>query len=86
MLDSITPEMFDEWMAYYTIEPFGDEWERSAMICATVFNTKVTKKHDLAKIDDYMPTFSVNEKPKRPNQKMKPDEALKYFAANYGVK
>lgn len=84
MLDSITPEMFDEWMAYYTIEPFGDEWERSAMICATVFNTKVTKKHDLAKIEDYMPTFDVNND-KKDNGKMNVDEAQEYFKRKYGV-
>lgn len=84
MLDEMTPEQFNEWMAYYTLEPFGDEWEQSAMVCATVFNTQVTKKHNLAKIEDYMPQFEVDGDPKD-NRKMNVDEAQEFFQRKYGV-
>jgi hypothetical protein len=25
-----------EWMKYYELEPFGDEWEKTAAICETI--------------------------------------------------
>ena len=85
MLDEMTPEQFNEWMAYYTLEPFGDEWEQSAMVCATVFNTQVTKKHNLAKIEDYMPQFEVDGDNKKDKRKMNVDEAQEFFQRKYGV-
>lgn len=38
MLDSISPEQFDEWMAYYLLEPWGDEWLQAGTIAAEVRN------------------------------------------------
>jgi len=32
----MTPEQFLEWQAYYTIEPFGDDWEQAAITACEV--------------------------------------------------
>lgn len=34
----MTTEQFDEWHAYYMVEPWGDEWEIGGTIAAEVHN------------------------------------------------
>lgn len=34
----MSPKLFDEWMAYSQLEPFGDEWRQTAELCATSLN------------------------------------------------
>jgi hypothetical protein len=38
MLAAIEPSKFDEWMAMYRLEPWGDDWKQAAMIAAKVHN------------------------------------------------
>lgn len=38
LADRMTPEMMDERIAHYNLEPWGDEWTIGAMIAAEVCN------------------------------------------------
>lgn len=76
MLDQITPEQFNEWLAYYRVEPFGDEWLAAATIAASSHNAglmvaaahgaKIDDEH-FKKAEDFLPTFDKASKPKRLN-------------------
>lgn len=37
----MTPGQFDEWLAYWALEPWGDEWDQAAHICAATHNAGV---------------------------------------------
>lgn len=64
MLDELTPEQLDEWIAYYRIEPFGEPWRQAALIAAEAHNAGVTaiaphlgrkiRPTDMAQPDDYL--------------------------------
>lgn len=53
-----------EWMAYYRIEPWGEERAdyRAGTVAATVVNVNRTKGKP-AKPDDFMPKFGVKHAP-----------------------
>lgn len=36
LADSMTLDTFREWMAFYSVEPFGDEWRRTARLASVV--------------------------------------------------
>lgn len=38
MLDEMTPEQLDEWIAFYSLEPWGDEWRQACLIAAEAAN------------------------------------------------
>lgn len=38
MLADTDPEQFDEWVALYRLEPWGDDWVQAARIIAAVMN------------------------------------------------
>lgn len=45
-----------EWIAYYNIEPFGDEWRAAARVAMfTVASNGVKVQHDME--DRFMPNF-----------------------------
>ena len=41
MLDEVSPEQFDEWQAYWQIEPFGDEWLQTGTVASSAHNAGV---------------------------------------------
>ncbi len=84
LCDVLTPEQMDEWWAFHTIEPFGDEWERTAMSCAVMHNTSGAKH--AAKIEDYMPNFQFKKQPaKKPTgSKMTGNAARDYLKNRFG--
>lgn len=43
---------YRNWMGFYLIEPFGDDWRRTAKLCATMAAAFGNK----AKEADFMPT------------------------------
>lgn len=55
---------FSEWMAYYSIAPFGEERAdlRSAIVANMVAAAAGSKE---TKVDDYMPKFGEDRKPKQ---------------------
>jgi hypothetical protein len=41
MLEELSPEQFDEWMGFYLVEPFGEQWRQTALIAAESRNAGV---------------------------------------------
>lgn len=70
MLDSITPQQFNEWIAFNSLEPLGNEWEQAALVAATLHNELETircmfggqSKPVFHQVDDYIPTSKPKEK------------------------
>lgn len=56
---------FQEWMEYFSIEPFGEERAdyRAGIISSTIYNVNRGKNRVL-KPEDFMPKF-INEKSKK---------------------
>jgi hypothetical protein len=65
MLSRISSLELTEWMAYYKMDPFGEERAdmRSAMVCTVMANAWGKKKF---KIEDFMPKF--DKRPMTPQQ------------------
>ncbi len=63
MLDGLTVDQFLSWMAYYNVEPFGEERAdlRSAIVACQIVNVNIPKGKKRAKVADFMPDF----KPKK---------------------
>lgn len=58
MLDELSPEQFDEWIAFHEIEGFGDEHRENARLMATVLNSQGGKKDGKAfDADDFLPKY-----------------------------
>jgi hypothetical protein len=65
---------FDEWRAFYALEPFGD-WRadhRAGVIAATVFNMNKAEKTDPLSPRDFMPLIE------RPEVKPRTPQSLKH--------
>ena len=53
---TVTIDQLRRWIAYYRIEPFGDEWRRSAraaLIVAAAFGAKVEPESE----EKFLPTY-----------------------------
>lgn len=74
---------FAHWVAYYRIDPFGDERAdlRAGIIASTVANVHATKKSQQLKPADFMPDF---EPPKRQSTKEMIDVMRKFTKAMGG--
>lgn len=59
LLDGMTSRELSEWMAYYSIEPFGERREdmRAAQICAILANIHRGEDTPPFSVDDFMPDF-----------------------------
>lgn len=55
MLESISGEQLIEWIAFYQLEPFGDEWRQTGRICANIVNPYLQKGAKAATDEDFMP-------------------------------
>ena len=70
MLDELAPAQFDEWLAYYRVEPFGDEWlmagttasaaHNAGMIAAAAQGCKIEENQFKAP-QDFVPKFDTDE-------------------------
>lgn len=79
MLDSITPEQFEEWLAFgLYLEPFGSdvEWLKTGTIASMIYSANGGKGEG-TKPSDYIPKY----KPKRRNSIASFE---KIVAAKYG--
>lgn len=86
MLDEITPEEFDEWWAYYTLEPWGDEWRQACLVAAEAANAgkialsphlkRPLSRTDLVQPEDYLTT--------RKSGGISPEAFESIAAATYG--
>lgn len=66
MLDEITWEQFQEWLAYEVVEPFGErraDWQ-AASVCAVVANVAAAKSGSRKrfKVSDFLLEFDEKEK------------------------
>jgi len=63
MLATISSRELAEWMAYYGLEPFGQEREalHAGIIAATVANANASSKSKTFQPSDFMPDFERKE-------------------------
>jgi hypothetical protein len=59
MLERMSSQELTEWLAFYTLEPFGGETQYvgHAITAATVANSNRGKGKKAAKVEDFMPKF-----------------------------
>jgi len=59
LLSRIDSKELTEWMAWYSVEPFGEARAdlRSAIVACVIHNTQCTKKSQMKKVNDFMPKF-----------------------------
>lgn len=57
LLASITSKQLSEWVAFYSLEPFGNEWLQIGTLAATIANTQrdPKKRPNPYKADDFIP-------------------------------
>ena len=65
MLEDIPAEVFDEWLAFYHVEPFGEEWLQTSYLCSIVLNLLAKNKNDLLELDDFVPKFGKKRRRKK---------------------
>lgn len=51
LLDQLSPGDLNEWIASDRLDPFGDDWLRSATVASTVANEITSIRYMLAKAD-----------------------------------
>lgn len=59
LAERLTLQQFQSWVAYYLIEPFGNDWRRSARLAvwqAASMGAKVNEDDQLE--EKFLPTFS----------------------------
>lgn len=63
LLQRIDSTELAEWIAYYSLEPFGQERDslNSAIIAATIANANRASKSKTYKPSDFMPDFEHKE-------------------------
>lgn len=64
---------FAEWMAYYTMEPWGEDRSdlRAGIIASTIANTQRGKRTKAFKPSDFMPNFDRPRKCKQSPEEMR---------------
>ena len=75
MLDGLTPEQFDEWIALERLDPFGDEWLQAGQISAQVHNSVLlalnmtgqakVKQSDMRSASEFTPDYTGKRKPRQ---------------------
>ena len=83
MLDGISAKQLQSWMAYYDIEPFGEERAdlRSAIVACQIVNVNIPKGKKRFKPGDFMPDF----KPKKQQSVKEMACIFRVFAAAHNV-
>ncbi len=61
MLNEMSPEQFNEWLAFSLVEPFGDQWSHTGALCAVVDNLLATKESRIRQPADYRPGLPAAE-------------------------
>lgn len=71
--DSLEDDAVAFWEAYWQVEPWGGDWERSAMVCAMVDqlfaatinpNLKKHDRHTPRQLSEFLPVGSYSPKQK----------------------
>jgi len=65
LAESMSVDLLYEWLAFYRLEPFGDEWLRHAVQTCQFYNAHRGKSQPQRKPQDFMP---VEARPQTPQQ------------------
>lgn len=68
MLDEMSPEQMNEWIAYYYTEPWGEEWLQTSLLCSIVANMFVSDKNKALEHDAFVPKLAPGKKKVLPPQ------------------
>ena len=65
LAEVMTVDQLHRWMGYYLLEPWGDEWLRSAMQMAQFRNAYRGKNSPVKKTEDFMPVPKRAQSPQQ---------------------
>jgi hypothetical protein len=65
LAESMDIDLLHEWIGFYRLEPFGDEWLRHAVQVSQFYNAHRGKSQAARKPSDFMP---VDQRPQTPEQ------------------
>jgi hypothetical protein len=91
LLEEMTPEQFNQWWAYCRLEPWGYDYERSALIAAMIHNCllmfmaaqagREISEEELISPGDLMP---FSKRRRRRERILSDEEAERLAAERYG--
>lgn len=55
LAETMPVDLLYEWMAYYQLEPWGDEWLRHSVLACQFYNAHRGKSQSQRKPADFMP-------------------------------
>lgn len=85
LLDSLTPEQFNEWIAFECLEGINEGWRQTGEICVTLANTLGGEAAKKLKAEDFIPRHRLDKQHrKKTTISAQDDEAA--AAAQYGGK
>ena len=86
MSEEISDAELYEWMAFYRLEPFGDERAdvRAGMVCAVVHNVNRGKRGKAAKPTDFMPYHTAAEDRRKALDRPDPKDLSQKVRAIFG--
>lgn len=61
-LADVTPAQFNEWLALYSLDPWGDDWVQTARLEAAIKNHSASPPETAASPADLVPTRENNAK------------------------
>lgn len=63
VLAELSGDEIAEWQAYYALEPWGDDWKRTALLAMLMAEThrNQDQRKEPFTIEDFMPTFASEE-------------------------
>ena len=69
LLDSLSSKQISEWVAFYSLEPFGNEWRQAGVIAATIAEAfrDAKKRPKPFTPDDFIP---VKESPQKDSSQL----------------
>lgn len=65
LAESMSVDLLYEWLAFYSLEPFGDEWLRHAIQCSQFYNAHRGKGDMKRRPADFMP---IEQRPQSPQE------------------
>lgn len=75
LVDAVDADALAKWQAVAVIDGWGEDWERTGQICATIHNTGIQiiagqghtiKKEEFKDASDFVPKFRFEKKQEAP--------------------
>lgn len=80
-MEEVDGEEFTRWQAYWKVEPFGQEWQQTALICLVMASAWSKKGSGEWKLEDFLPI-----KPEKERQTSEQIESVFRLLARPGKK